>query len=96
MRPSMHHVEKGHALDSELAIMSRLNHPNVLRVHGGCSLQCRDSGSTTSSSPWRLMVMELCEGNLSSALLLHSGNALPPLPLREVLRVSECLEAYHI
>ena len=38
------------------------------------------------------MVMELCRGNLSSVMLLHSGKA-SPLPLREVLRVSECLQA---
>ena len=76
--------------------MSQLDHPNVLRVYGGCLLPRRVAGQTdvdcniespscSGGGGRRLLVMELCEGNLASLLYRRTL----PLPLQDVFRVSE-------
>ena len=87
---------QGDSLDAELALMSQLDHPNVLRVYGGCLLPRRVAGQTdvdcniespscSGGGGRRLLVMELCDGNLASLLYRRAS----PLPLRDVLRVRD-------
>ena len=69
-------------LASELAILSGLSHPHVIRVHGSCSVK---GGSS------RFIVMELCKCTLNGLMRLRGPEK--PMPLEEVLRVSERLIA---
>ena len=64
-------------LDSELAIMGRLDHPHVLRVYGGCLY------APEGRLAHRFIVEELCESSLGRWMYRNPQ----PLPMHEVFKV---------
>ncbi|GAX74956.1 hypothetical protein CEUSTIGMA_g2402.t1 [Chlamydomonas eustigma] len=63
------------SMQFELLIMSRLSHPNVVRVYGGCI-----------QTPNLFVVSELMSGDLTSMLYRREGQ--PPLTLQESLHIA--------
>ena len=62
-------------LQQELQIMARLDHPNIVRVYGGCM-----------SPPNLFVVEEIMVGDLVAHV--HHRGAAPPLQLRQVVNLA--------
>ncbi len=64
-------------MQSELEILARLSHPNIVRVYGGCM-----------QPPTLFVVAELMAGDLDDCIHGHEGKRKPSLPLHTALGIA--------
>ena len=72
-------------MGQELLILMQLDHPNVVRVYGGCLVPASAAAAAAAAASKRFIVEELCLCSLDQYLYKIRSS---PLPLLDVLRVS--------